>query len=300
MNHVANQVRDMTEGMIETLWVETEGMRTRVLAAGAGTPMFLLHGVGPGMDAALNWSSIMPRLAGRFRCYAPDLAGFGETVISEPLPEGPAAWMHLRLRQVGAVMERLDATSPFVIGNSRGGGAILLWMLLKSPERVRGAILMGAAGFTDEESLRSESSRETAIKSFYDRPSIEKMAAIAPLFFHDPAALPMPLEDLVRIRFEQATRPGAEAAYCAMTKGGLPAAPMDRDALSAIDKPIMLIHGAEDQISSPANSLALQRRLPGASLHILPAAGHWSHIDQPTIFSNLVKAFADGAFAVRN
>jgi 2-hydroxymuconate-semialdehyde hydrolase len=251
------------------------------------------------MDALLNWEGLIPLLAKHFRCYAIDLVGFGETSHPSPLPEGAGAWMALRQKQVEMAMDELEASPAFVVGNSRGGGAILMRMLLQSPSRIRGAVVMGAAGFMAGPSPAATSTREELIKNFYDAPSIERMAEIVPLFFHDKSALSVPVEKLVKRRFEQATRPGAEAAYRAMTTGGMPAAPQDHKALAAIDRPIILVHGARDQVSDPLNSLALQRHLPGASLHVLPEAGHWSHIDQPGLFAGLVKAFADGALAPR-
>ncbi|MEU1304960.1 alpha/beta fold hydrolase, partial [Streptomyces shenzhenensis] len=44
---------------------------------GRGSPLVLLHGGGPGVDAASNWATVRPRLSARFRCLAPDLLGFG-------------------------------------------------------------------------------------------------------------------------------------------------------------------------------------------------------------------------------
>ncbi|WP_299646030.1 alpha/beta fold hydrolase [Sphingomonas bacterium] len=285
--------------MVETLWVEGAGLRTRVLASGDGVPLFLLHGIGPGMDADLNWGGTMVPLADHFRCYAIDLAGFGETSMPDPLPEGPAAWMALRVAQVENVMDALGEPSAYIVGNSRGGGAILLQMLLQAPDRVRGAVLMGAAGYSADEEPGTASARESLIKDFYTAPSVERMAQIVPLFFHDPAALPMTVEALTERRYAQSIRPGAVEAFRAMVRGGLPAAPTNPEAFQRIRTPMMLIHGGEDQISDPRNSLALARRLPGASLHILPAAGHWSHIDQPRLFVSLLRAFVDGALAPR-
>lgn len=287
----------MPNEAVETCFVEAAGLRNRVLVAGEGQPLVLLHGAGPGMDAELNWAAIMPLLAARFRCYAIDLAGFGETSLPTVLPDGGEAWTTLRLRQIDAVLDALGVPTALFVGNSRGGGAIALRMLLDSPSRMQGAMLMGAAGYSAAEQAGSQSSREVLIRNFVSEPTIEHMAAIAPLFFHDVSALPMPLDDLIRYRFDMATRPDYAAAFLTMVKGGLPAAPAEHERFKAIDKPVMLVHGAEDRISDPANSLALQRRIPAASLHFLPHAGHWSHVDRPVAFAHLAGAFASGVFA---
>lgn len=287
----------MPNEAVETCFIEAAGLRSRVLTAGDGQPLLLLHGAGPGMDAELNWAGLMPLLGRRFRCYAIDLAGFGETSLPDVLPEDGKAWAALRLRQIDALMDVLGLPTAIFLGNSRGGGAIALRMLLDFPDRMQGAILMGAAGYSSGEEAASQDGREELIRNFVSDPTIEHMAAIAPLFFHDISKLPMPLEDLIRYRFEKATRPEYAAAFLTMVKGGLPAAPTGNARFRDIDKPVMLVHGAEDRISNPVNSLALQRQIPAASLHYLPHAGHWCHVDRSAAFAHLVAAFANGEFA---
>ena len=61
--------------------------------AGRSSVLVLLHGGGPGVDAASNWSTVRSRLSSEFRCLAPDLLEFG-TQIAGGGPRalrGPAA-----------------------------------------------------------------------------------------------------------------------------------------------------------------------------------------------------------------
>src|SRR5258705_2017032 len=84
-------------------WIELKalGIRTRVLEAGAGPAVGLLHGH---PDNADEWAPLMRRLAARHRCIAPDLPGYGKS------PEPPASFAYTVAGQVSFVDALLEAT----------------------------------------------------------------------------------------------------------------------------------------------------------------------------------------------
>ena len=47
--------------------VEAGGISTNCHDVGAGTPVLMIHGSGPGVSAWVNWRLVMPSLAERFR-----------------------------------------------------------------------------------------------------------------------------------------------------------------------------------------------------------------------------------------
>ena len=59
--------------------IDAGGIRTSYLEAGAGEPIVMLHGSGPGVSALANWQHNIGALAQRFRVLAPDIVGFGAT-----------------------------------------------------------------------------------------------------------------------------------------------------------------------------------------------------------------------------
>ena len=94
-------------------------------------------------------------------------------------------------------------------------------------------------------------------------------------------------------RYANAIAPGAEAAYKSMMP--LPAFPEELiGTLRRMPTPTLLVHGANDLLSAPASSLAVQAILPNAHLHIIPRAGHWPHVDRPGAFEALTRAFVKG------
>jgi pimeloyl-ACP methyl ester carboxylesterase len=117
--------------------LEWRGTRLRYAAAGDGTPLVLVHGLGGTIE---NWRALAPALAARHRVLVPDLPGHGR---SELLPEA---------RDVDALAEAVlgiadaEATGDAVwIGHSLGGLVALRAAVLR-PDAVRGVVLAAAAG----------------------------------------------------------------------------------------------------------------------------------------------------------
>jgi haloalkane dehalogenase len=78
------------------------GVRVRVIDAGSGPTVLLLHG---NPDNADEWRPLIARLRADFHCLAPDLPGYGRRGRSEPLP---ARYRYTREEQVAFVESLLD------------------------------------------------------------------------------------------------------------------------------------------------------------------------------------------------
>src|SRR5262245_37002856 len=64
--------------------VDAGGTRTHYFDEGAGPPLILLHGGGPGADGYSNWRTTTPVFARHYRTIAVDMCGFGKTTVSDP------------------------------------------------------------------------------------------------------------------------------------------------------------------------------------------------------------------------
>src|ERR687885_1035280 len=93
--------------------IEVEGLPTRYLTAGEGSPLLLLHALG---ESALDWQWVLPELARTHRVYAPDLPGFGYS--AKPSADYSPAFF---TRFVGDYLDALELEHTAVIGNSLGG-----------------------------------------------------------------------------------------------------------------------------------------------------------------------------------
>ena len=61
--------------------------------------------------------------------------------------------------------------------------------------------------------------------------------------------------------------------------------------IESIAVPVMVVVGDEDTLTPPATSRELARRIPGARIEVIEAAGHLSNIEQPEAFNRVVLAF---------
>src|SRR5258706_8233850 len=61
--------------------VTARGVRMRVVEAGSGPPLILIHDI---LVSHLEFESVLGPLADRFRVFAPDLPGFGESEKPSP------------------------------------------------------------------------------------------------------------------------------------------------------------------------------------------------------------------------
>lgn len=243
-------------------------------------PLLLLHGGGPGVDAASNWGTVADRLAERFTCLAPDLLGFGTALPlpeEERLPRGPRAWARARAQQVIDLLDENDLDEAAVVGNSAAGGAATLALLTMAPHRVTRAIVMGGAG----------AGGLPPRVPFYDDPTHDSMRTMLGGLVADAGRHQALIDRLTDLRLELALRPGAEAVFRAMFD------PMDEKPLdlSTVTTPVLALHGECDRVSPVEVSEELVGRLARARLKVVAGAGHWIHVDRPEEFCLLVEEF---------
>ena len=60
-----------------------------------------------------------------------------------------------------------------------------------------------------------------------------------------------------------------------------------------VEVPVLIIHGNDDPIPA-ASAAEWQAAFPNAELFMVPAAGHFPHVEQPVTFQKAVEAFLRG------
>src|SRR5207302_1520480 len=119
--------------------------RIRYLDLGAGTPVIFIHGLGASMYA---WrKNLAPVMAAGYRVVALDLLGFGS---SDKPARGYTNAAYAQL--VVALMDSLHLPDAVLVGHSMGG-EIAAEVAISFPTRVRGLVLIGAAGLGTREPL---------------------------------------------------------------------------------------------------------------------------------------------------
>jgi pimeloyl-ACP methyl ester carboxylesterase len=257
--------------------IDAGGIQTSYLEAGAGQPVVMLHGSGPGVSAKANWENNIGVLSQRFRVLAPDIVGFGATERPDDIVYSLRSWTD----HVWAFLDAHGIDKTAIVGNSLGG-RIALQMATDRPDRITKMVLMGApgVGMTPTEGL-------AALRAY--EPSHDAMRDLLRNYFAvDPTMI---TDDLVAIRYEASVADGAYEAYRAMffdprhtgSELGITA-----EEVRAIDTPALLVHGREDKVVPMQVSVTMLGLLPNADLHVFSACGHWTQIERADEFSALV------------
>ncbi len=256
------------------------GIATNLHDLGSGFPVLLIHGSGPGVSAYANWRLVMPELAKQVRVIAPDMVGFGFTERRA----GQAYNMDVWVAQAIGVLDALGIEQADLVGNSFGG-ALVLALTIRHPQRVRRLVLMGSVGvpFNLTEGLDRVWGYE---------PSLVNMRELLDWFAYDRGLVN---DDLARLRYEASIRPGFQESFAAMFP-----APRQRwvDAMASAEADIraiahqtLVIHGREDRVIPLSNSLTLADWIVRAQLHVFGQCGHWTQIEHAGRFARLVGDF---------
>jgi pimeloyl-ACP methyl ester carboxylesterase len=257
--------------------IDAGGIETSYLEAGAGKPVVMLHGSGPGVSAMANWQHNIGALSQRFRVLAPDMVGFGATERPDDVVYSLRTWTD----HVWAFLDAHGIEKTTIVGNSLGG-RIALQMATDRPDRITKMVLMGApgVGMTLTDGL-------AALRAY--QPSHDAMRDLLRNYFAvDPTMI---TDDLVAIRYEASIADGAYEAYRTMffdPRHSGSELGITEDEVRAIATPALLVHGREDKVVPMQVSVTMLGLLPNADLHVFSACGHWTQIERADEFSALV------------
>ncbi|MFI8438894.1 alpha/beta fold hydrolase [Streptomyces sp. NPDC079020] len=228
--------------------------------------------IGPSLGTTWHmWDRQIPELSQHWRVFRYDLPGHGGA------PAHPAT-------AVGDLADRLLATldglgvQRFGYAGCSIGGAIGADLALRHPHRVASLALVAASprfGSADEFRQRGVIVRTNGL---------EPMARTAPERWFTPgfaAAQPAIVEWAVQM--VRTTDPGCYIAACEAL-----AAFDIRGELGRIGVPTLVLVGAEDQVTGPAEARTLVAGIPDARLALVPGASHLAPVEQPAAVSDLL------------
>jgi 2-hydroxymuconate-semialdehyde hydrolase len=268
-------------GQLDVAGVTTAVIDTGPVAGATVPPVLLLHGSGPGVTAAANWRPVIPALSDDRRVIAPDQLGFGGTATGEQRTYGRDAWTGHAL----ALLDTLGVSTVDIIGNSMGG-AIALSLAATRPAAVRRIVLMGSMGVA----MALPRGLDTV---WGYTPGMAQMREVIGLFAHDRRLI---TDELVEMRYQASLSPQVRDSWQAMFPAprqrwvddlALPSAE-----LAAIDVPVLMIHGRDDQVVPwQVSSAQLLDLLPDSRLQVLSGCGHWTMIERTADFLAVVQPF---------
>ncbi|WP_326700805.1 4-carboxymuconolactone decarboxylase [Streptomyces sp. NBC_01754] len=228
--------------------------------------------IGPSLGTTWHmWDRQIPELSQHWRVFRYDLPGHGGA------PADPAA-------SVADLADRLLATldglgvERFGYAGCSIGGAVGADLALRHPHRVASLALVAASprfGTADEFRRRGVVVRSNGL---------EPIARTAPERWFTPgfaAAQPAIVEWAVQMA--RTTDPGCYIAFCEAL-----AAFDIRAQLPRIGVPTLVLVGAEDQVTGPAEARTLVAGIPDARLALVPGASHLAPVEQPGAVTDLL------------
>jgi 2-succinyl-6-hydroxy-2,4-cyclohexadiene-1-carboxylate synthase len=242
--------------------------------------LVLLHGF---TQTRQSWRRTATALAPRYRAIVPDLPGHGQAAARTPSFDACAAYVRA-----------LAPTPTFTLaGYSMGGRIALHSAFTLGPSIVTRLVLLGASPGLGDAAERAE--RRRADDALADRIETLDIEAFArewgsqPLFADQPARVAA----------------GAHADRLRNTPAGLAAALRGLgtgvmeplwDRLPELAIPVTLIVGERDE-KFRAIAARMAERLPNATVHTIPGAGHAAQLEDPAAVAAAIHHSTDSSSA---
>ena len=242
-------------------------------------PVLLIHGY---PLSNILWDIQINDLADIARLIAPDLRGHGMTDPAEP----PYS-MGLFAEDCASLLDHLGLTGPVVVGGLSMGGYVAFEFYRRYPERVAGLILAATRAAADSTEVKEARDKAAGVAIAEGTAAIAEGMLPKMLAPGNYEAQPE-LVEYVREMMLETSEDGVVGALAAMRDR-----PDSIPDLSAIDVPVLILHGQEDQLIPLAEAEAMETALPSAKLVVVAGAGHLPNLEQPDIFNDAVREFLE-------
>lgn len=264
-------------------YVQAGRFRTRVIEAGTGPDLVLMHGTGGHVEAFLR---NLPGLARDFHVVLFDFVGHGWS----DGPDEPYT-LDVYAEQLEALLDVLGIERALLSGESLGGW-VTAWFAARRPERVERAILAVPGNVTMKlETMKRL--RESTRKAVVEASRENVRARLEWLFAPDNRHLVT--DELVEVRYEIYTRPAAERTIENVLVLQDPEVrrryTWDRGWCGRIAVPTLILWTEHDPTGPVEEGELLHEWIPGSQLVVMPDAGHWPQWERPEEFERLHREF---------
>lgn len=240
-------------------WIERDGVQLAVDEAGEGTPVVLLHGLTATRRYVVMGSKALERSGHRVISF--DARGHGRS--SPATSRGDYTYDHLGLDLL-AVLDGFELERAVLAGASMGAHT-LLWLALRSPDRVAGLVVITPAYEPEEQDDPARLARWDALAEGLEQGGVEGFVAA-----YGTPAVPEAMRDtvikVIRQRLALHEHPEAVADALRAVPRSRPFGTVDQ--LSAIRAPVAVVasNDAIDPGHPQAVGEAYAEAIPGARL----------------------------------
>ncbi|HYH92152.1 MAG TPA: alpha/beta hydrolase [Candidatus Saccharimonadales bacterium] len=287
-----------------TIWVDLLGARvhmlgdrypTRVIEAGDGPPLLLLHGIGGHAEA---YARNVVRLGGSARAMAIDFLWHGLSA-KPPYVEGEDIPMY-----AAQILDLLDSEGidrADIEGESLGGW-VGLWLALHHADRVGRLILNTSAGVSFAPGVVPERTKEgrealaTRSLQAISAPTPETIRKRLEWLFATPDRV---TDELVELRMTLYSDPAIQASLRSVFQSAFGESTVARKTipeaeLAGVRAPTLVLWTDHNPGMGPDVGRRIAARIPDARFVCLDDAAHWPQWEQPEAHDALVTAFLRG------
>ncbi len=261
--------------------VDVHGVRTRVLQAGSGPDLVLLHGTGGHLEA---YARDIAGLAEDFRVTAYDMVGHGWS----ELPDRPYTIDVLSDHLVG-LLDALDISRAHLSGESLGGW-VTAWTAAYHPDRVARLVLNTPGNIANKPEVMARM-RDSTMAAVQD-PSDATVRRRVEFLFWDTSQV---TDELVNLRRSVYSRPGFVQAITNTLVLQDPEIrrdfAWDPSWVRRITAPTLLLWTDHDPTGGLDEAAMLLDWLPDARLHVITDAGHWPQWEKVEVYLAAHRAF---------
>ncbi len=240
-------------------------VRTRVLQAGTGPELVLLHGTGGHLEA---YARDLAGLAADFHVTAYDMVGHGWS----ELPDRPYT-IDVLSDHLVSLLDVLGIERAHLSGESLGGW-VVAWVAAHHPERVDRLVLNTPGNIANKPDVMQRM-RDSTMAAVLD-PSDETVRRRVEFLFHHKE---MVTDELVNLRRSVYSRPGFVQAITNTLVLQDPEVrkdfAWDPSWVSAVKAPTLLLWTDHDPTGGLDEADLLLDWLPDARLLVIEDAGHW-------------------------
>ena len=267
------------------LRVEGPGSTVTGAEAGSGAPLVLLHGLGGTWE---YWGRTMRLLAGRARCVALDLPGFGHS-------DAPPGGFELdsAVDELAGALRALGTGPAPICGHSLGG-PVSVRLALRHPEVAERVILVGPSGLKPAPVWQDRVLKLVPIyRALRHAPFHWErwLLHVGPLRRAALRALvenPATVDDATARSLVDGGREARElkGAIAASFATGL------AEEAARLAVPVAAIWGDRDRMVPPGDARVLLDAVPTAVVRFLPGCGHLPMVERPEAFAALLGELA--------
>jgi 2-hydroxy-6-oxonona-2,4-dienedioate hydrolase len=288
----------------QTYFVGAGDIRTRIIEAGSGPALVLLHGGGGHAEAFAR--NVVPLAQQGLRVVALDYLGHG-------LTDRPSSGIG-RDDYVAHLVATLDALGieRAVLAGESLGGWISFWTALMHPDRVSKLISVCGARLEVERDPDSDAhvkagrARFKALnQAFLDNPSLENVRnRLAWLFYRPEESITEELAQLrLRLYHNAKVQQTLSDGLGIKDRQGDPEKAaqnqdFDAETLGRIDHETLVLWTSHNPSNTAATARRAASHIPGARFTLMQDCGHWPQWEDPDTFNRLVSDFSLGRAAV--